>query len=138
MELVSPFWELFSGKEETGAFWAGTGVLEEEAKFRGRLGTETVVFVYMKYRPRACLSGGLQQRGKCAYFIEDFFSLRRDWPRSDSGFLLSLLRGASRKEGRLNRGRLQPNPTSETLFINIVLKVQRLPNMSKKEKEEAF
>jgi hypothetical protein len=60
MELVSPFWELFSGKEETGAFWAGTGVLEEEAKFRGRLGTETVVFVYMKCRPRACLSGGLQ------------------------------------------------------------------------------
>ncbi len=73
-----------------------------------------------------------------ALLIEDFFSLRRDWPRSDSGFLLSLLRGASRKEGRLNRGRLKPNPTSETLFINIVLKVQRLPNMSKKEKEEAF
>jgi hypothetical protein len=48
------------------------------------------------------------------------------------------LRGASRKEGRLNRGRLEPILKLEIVFINIVLKVQRLPNMSKKEKEEAF
>ena len=44
-ELFSPFWTDFSGKEETGAFSVGTGVLEEEeAKFRGRLATEKVVF----------------------------------------------------------------------------------------------
>ena len=42
--MFSPFWTDFSGKEETGAFSVGTGVLEEEAKFRGRLATETVVF----------------------------------------------------------------------------------------------
>ena len=38
---LSPFREFFSGKEETGAFCVGTGVLEEEllAKFRGCLAT---------------------------------------------------------------------------------------------------